>query len=69
MHQTITCNLKEDRHAYFWLSVDLALVLPHVPQLGVLDLQGPSVREGCVQAGEPRVPGKCYHITRQDVKR
>lgn len=63
------CNCQKDGHADFWLRVNLALVLPHVPQLRVLDLQGPGVRQGGVEAGEPGVPGEGDHVAGQDMER
>ena len=62
INPSVTCDGQEDRHANFWLCVYLALVLSHVPQLGVFDLQGPGVRECRVQAREPGVTSKGDHI-------
>ena len=52
----LTCDMKKDWHWYLGFSVDLALVLAQIPQLGVADLQGPGVGLRAVQAAEPVVP-------------
>ena len=64
----LTCHVQEHRHRDLGFCVDLALVLPHVPLLGVPDLQGPGVRLLAVQTPEPAVTCEGDDTAGQDVE-
>ena len=64
----LTCHMKEHGHGDFWFCIDLALVLPQVPLLSVLDLEGPGVGLPAVETPEPAVPCEGDHTAGQDVQ-